>query len=196
MTDELLAELKARCWKTRGARFAAHRRLTRRHAWSTWAISMLSVYLIAGSAVALLVEGESARAVNVFLLSASVLVLVLSLIEASMAYQIRAERLHACAVALTDLELELVEVAGQDAGAARDARVVGARERYARITKECPENHSEADYDAFRARHRKDFQIGWWRATSWRLQSEVSTWGAYLVAIFSPVAFALILYLR
>lgn len=188
-STDLIKELKRRAWQTSGARFAAHRRLSRKHIWSTWAVAVLSIYVIAGSLFGSFVSQspDQRNIVNVGLVVTSILVLVLSLIESSMAYPLRAERLHACAVELTGLELEGIEVAALHPSLEREGRVTQLRRRFEAIKKACPENHHVIDWEMFQAGHPKHFKIGLLKVIRIRVENEIATVGWYVLAMITPL---------
>jgi len=190
-----ITELSRRAWITKGARFAAHRRLNRRHAWSTWAIAVLSVYVIATSVFAQLAAPArvSQAVLNAGLIVASVLVLVLSLIESGRSYQLRAEHLHRCAVALGKLELSCREVAVIPPSGSKDERVSRLARRYAAILEACPDNHEEIDFATFRSQQSNTYGITFvGRMFVW-LRREGVTTGPYLIAMALPPTIVYIL---
>jgi uncharacterized membrane protein (DUF485 family) len=181
-------ELARRAWVTKGARFAAHRRLTRRHAWSTWAIAVLSVYIIAASLFAQFIASTviSPAVVTAGLIIASVLVLVLSLIESGRSYQLRADHLHQCAVALGRLELKCVEVAALPISDIRSVSTSRLARRYSTIIRVCPDNHDEIDFATFRLQHPEQYPLALHTRMYIRFRRELVTVGPYLVAMALP----------
>lgn len=189
-TPDSATGLSRKIWVTRGCRFAAHRRLNRRHVWSTWAIAALSVYVIAASIFAQFIPQTtlSPAVLNAGLIVASVLVLVLSLIEAGRSYQLRAEHLHRCAVDLGKLESKVVELQSLPLATGRADQIARLSRRYAATLEACPDNHEKLDYDTFRAEHRKDYEISWATRIGMWLFRELHTVGPYVLAILTPPA--------
>lgn len=193
LTDPV-AEVIRRAWVTKGARFAAHRRLTRKHIWSTWAISLLSTYVIAGSLIgARYLDLSDRSALDIDLVITSLLVIVLSLIEASRNYQLRAERLHASGMALGRLEVLLREVQAMPHSPRRAKRASLLVRRYPRLIEGCPDNHDEIDFDTFRARQPTNYPMSR-RERCWiTIRRHAVTIGPYFVAILvPPILFAIL----
>lgn len=183
-----IAELARRVWVTRGSRFAAHRRLLRKAAWSTWAIAVLSTYIIGASLLGpfLLPTGALPVFLNSALVVASVLVIVLSLIETAQSYPLRASRLHDCAVRLGALELTVTALASPVTASSIKDDLPTLQERYFAILAACPDNHTDLDFDAFRLQHHSDYKIKVAeRITIW-LRIQANTVGPYLAAMLVP----------
>lgn len=189
-----ITELRRRAWITSGCRFAAHRRLNRQQVWSTWAVAILSVYVIAGSIFAQIIGqvGVSQAVVNLGLIVTSVLVLVLSLIESGRNYQLRADHLHRCAEALRKVELGCLEIITLPLGPERDKRVSRLARRYSVIIESCPDNHNDIDFATFKSQHRDDYKTSWLRRSWIRFRRDLITTGPYLGAMALPL---LIVYL-
>jgi len=89
----------------------------------------------------------------------AIAILVLSLVEQGHAYQLRAERLHECGLALNKLYDELENRRSHEAdGPALLLNEIS--ERYHKILMSVPENHDPIDNELFRAQHRHDFSVG------------------------------------
>ncbi len=187
-TSDPAADLSRRIWITRGCRFAAQKRLNSRHVWSTWATAVLSVYIIAASVFAQFLPQSalSQSVLNAGLIVASVLVLVLSIIEGGRGYQLRAERLHRCAVDLGKLESRLVVLQSIPPGTLRNSQIARLVRRYVEAIEACPDNHETLDYDSFRAQHPEDFAMSWGsRSRIWFVR-QLHTVGPYALAIAAP----------
>jgi hypothetical protein len=173
--------LRARIWRTKGARFNAYRRMQAKSVWSQRALSFLSAYVIILSLpVAVPVFGLSDRATavaGVGLLGVSILILVVSVLESGRDYSLRAERLHRCGQALVDLqnELDLLTSAGEyESVPVEELRRL--KDRYSAIIEACPDNHAPLDDAVFRSSHPSDFKYEhhsrlrlslavWWSST-------------------------------
>jgi hypothetical protein len=155
--------LKARIWRTKGARFNAYRRMQAKSVWSQRALSFLSAYVIILSLpVAVPAFGLSERATaiaGVGLLGLSILILVVSVLESGRDYSLKADRLHRCGQALVDLEndLDLLTSAGEyEVVPVEELRRL--KDRYRAIIEACPENHAPLDDAQFRSGHPKVFK--------------------------------------
>lgn len=187
-SPEPIKELARRAWITKGARFAAHRRLLRRHAWSTWAVAVLSIYVITASVFGQLTISTriSQSVLNAGLIVASILVLVLSLIEAGRGYELRADHLHRCAVALGRLELMCREAIASSSSATNDEITARLAQRYTAILEECPDNHDEIDFATFRSQHVAEYGVSaGGRVAIWLWREGVTT-VPYIAAIALP----------
>jgi hypothetical protein len=185
---DVLKELKRRVYVTKCARFAAHRRLSYQERWSTLSVAVLSVYLIAGTIFEPLLGGAGSHgaAVTGGLAVASILVLVVSLIEASQHYAMRADRLHRCGMELGKLELDLLE--GMNAlsdAAVREVMSRGSR-RYDEILQMCSENHEVIDHEAVKLQHTDLYDLSWWKKISIAIRLRWARCGPYLLAMALP----------
>lgn len=187
-----VAELARRVWITKGARFAAHRRLMRKSNWSTWAMAVLSTYIIAASLLLpglLRVDVHQVR--DAILAAASILVLALSLIEGSHQYALRAARLHECAVRLGALELRVMALQATKAPPTADLQLL--QRKYVLVLESCPDNHNRVDFDTFRAQHYATYSLGRLARIGIWLRTEVHTVGPYLGAMLLPPLLLLVL---
>lgn len=175
-------------WITKGARFNASRRLIRKHNASIMTISILSLYNIGIGIVpehflSQFISDDWQSPLAVLL---SVFILILSLLEVSHSYELKSDRLHRNAVAISELSsLEASE----------------ARKKYDELIRECPENHSPVDDKKFRAEHPHEFNLecevkgykflgvtGWW----YMLLSLADTYWLYCCLLFSPIVLFLL----
>ena len=103
----------SKMWNTRGARFVAHERLKARHRMSVFSTSMLSIYLIGLSSITLIgnenIHPDIYKMIPLLVLSLSVFVLVITLIEGSRNYLLNAEKMHSSGMEISEIygELEL-----------------------------------------------------------------------------------------
>lgn len=180
-----LDQLLRRVWATKGARLNAARRLEKRHLWSTRTVAFLSIYLASMSIYALASDSASGgAAASTFSIVASVLVLILSLIEGQEDYRVKAERLHQCAKDLLPLEIRLDNLKAQ--GTAALEVLSSIANDYVAVIDRCPENHLPTDYDLFRCSNRQDFGIKKWRSTWYPFVYWARVLWWYLAAIVLP----------
>ncbi len=138
-------------------------------------------------------------------LSLSLFVLVISLVEASENYRVRADSLQRSAEQLTELRrsLEQTLARAKDTNQLSDEEVGTFRDRYEKLVQECRHNHDPIDDELFLAKHRlsPEFsvngkpRIGWIKAQSrqfwywWRV-------AGFLILAWVIVGGALAAYLR
>jgi hypothetical protein len=185
----VLENLNTQAWKTMSARFLAHKRLNSKNLWSTWTVAALSIYLMAASlmlgssSIGLTpVEKEVGSYIAVTL---SILVLVLSLTEASRNYILRSERLHVCGAELGDL-CRRIDVALAANDEAIESRAPGFTQEYAEIIRRCPENHEDIDFRWFLAQRPDIAGYGQRQAIFLRSCYWIRTYGLYLITIVGP----------
>jgi uncharacterized membrane protein (DUF485 family) len=159
-------DVASKIWKTAGSRFNAARRLQRRHNLSSWTSSLLAVYVVFIQLIDLVVPPEAHLAspalVTVGTAFVAILILVVTILEASRAYQLRAERLHRSGMelgALHDrLKNQVALLQGNAAALAEEVESITAK--YHETIARTGENHEPGDYELFKAQHHKDFDVG------------------------------------
>lgn len=185
----VLQGLNTQAWKTMSARFLAHKRLNNKNLWSTWTVAALSIYLITaslilGSSSVGLTPGEKEIG-SYIAVTLSVLVLVLSLTEASRNYVLRSERLHLCGIELDDL-CRRIDVALLDSNEGIQTKLSGFTEEYAEMIRRCPENHEDIDFLWFKAQRPEVGKYAPYKATFLRSWYWIRSYGLYLATIVSP----------
>jgi len=190
-------DLVTRIWVTKGARFLAHRRLSTIHAWSTAAVAILSAYLLIASLIvsstAVPLSEHQRAQLNLVTTGMALVVLVLSLLEGSRNYLLRAERLHSCAVELGAIE-QRVRLAQEISDHAGRLKVIATlSEDYHNALVRCGENHLPVDNSRFRCDHPKDFPCSKWTAFKARSNYMWYSRGPFALAIVvPPIALALV----
>ena len=190
--EDRAAVLAEKIWVTKGARFNAHRRLNAKHYSSLTATALMSVYVVflqlvpmfLGSAAA----GLDERTLSLLTSFLAIAILVLSLLEQGKSYQLRAERLHMCGMALNrlydELENERAQVPAVPASLLDDIS-----QRYHEALRSVPENHDPIDNDVFRAQHREHFKVGRLALTRTYVSYYLGTRGlAWLLTVAFPAA--------
>jgi len=152
-------KLYEKIWKTKGARFIAHRRLEQINQLSVWAIALNSVYVIITSLLSISpfsnyskIAPEYLSLITIFF---SLIIIVLSLIENSKNYKAKAESLHQCGKDLNKLYerlSQLLENNEQNSDITNEIEKLG--EKYQVVIDKYPENHLSIDYDLFVASHK------------------------------------------
>lgn len=181
-------ELSYQLWVTKGARFHAARRLQRKQAWSTYTVAALSLYAIGANLLIVYgmsggkpIESKIAFAGS-FL---SIAILIVSLIEGSRQYELRADRLHNCAREVNCVYRK-VRQARLGPGANPDAvSVRNLAEDYERILEKY-ENHEEIDYQLQRIKKCEWFDVKWPERQWIRLRWYIEVLLVYHFSIFFP----------
>jgi hypothetical protein len=198
LTKDPLQLLARRVWITKGARLSASRRLELRQTWSTRTIAFLSVYLIAASVFLLTASQDIPRTLQRQLglasVVASLLLLVIGLVEGGQNYLVKADRLHRCAKELLQLEVQLDTFLASQAPTSTQLNDLG--QEFTVIIERCPENHLPMDYEYFRCSRRKEFDISWYASLPTRLGYWARVLGPYTLAVFGPPLVFIYLVLR
>ena len=150
-------ELDDRMWKTKGSRFNKYRRYKIKHKTSLFTISIITLYVfvinLIGYCPDVVFSGIKSHLIPFLSMILSILILILSLLEASRNYQIKSERLHNCAIEITNLygDLKILKDSEKvDHGVLSDIN-----KKYKYILEKYPENHDPIDYELFKASHYK-----------------------------------------
>lgn len=101
-----IEELYDRIWKTKSARLNAYQRLSKTYFLSSYSTSLLSVYVIILSLLQpfkIVSNVETIQTINFATICVSVTLLVFVLMESSMQYNLKAEKFHDCAKAVSKL---------------------------------------------------------------------------------------------
>lgn len=188
-------QLRTKMWKTIGARFNAARRLRAMHRWSLTAVSALSAYVIIVTAlpvfVPLNITPTQQGWLNFALMGMAIFILVLSLLESSNSYELRAERLHDCATEISQIRNEL-ELRLYSHLTLSVEQISEYQQRYDDTIRRCRENHEPIDYQFFETKHPKDFQLTFLQKTFRTLIYYIKPRAFYLSMIAFPLLLALI----
>lgn len=157
-------ELSKRIWKTKGSRFNAARRLSNKNQFSITSISILSFYGIIIPIIQIVFASSQCLKLNnwftfisIFL---SIFILVLSLLEGSKNYQVKAERLYNNATKLATIYRDLEYIKARNLEySSLEKELKNILDKYDRKIESCPENHDTEDYELFKAQHRREFEI-------------------------------------
>lgn len=150
------SELSTKIWKTRGSRLNAYRRINSRAKISLYLISIYSSYVLLASIFAEKLEALTPSfpsALNITLISLSLLILVVSIIEGTSRHEVVANNLHECAKKLTPLINRLNIIKDQPPSEATTATIKKINKKYASIINACADNHSPIDYKKFQLEH-------------------------------------------
>jgi hypothetical protein len=187
--DDLINRLDRRVWITRGARFNAARRLSNKQYWSIASISFLSIYGISipiiQGALDSVICADVQRSYSVISTISSVFILVLSLLEGSKNYQVRAERLHSSALQLSGIcrEVEFLKLKYKSQEVDVSSHLVEISNKYERLILECQENHETEDFRLFQIQNRHHFEIAFARAFFDRILLFLKDYWLYIISI-------------
>lgn len=187
--ENYLSNLESRMWITRSSRFNASRRLNRKHYCSLASISILSVYGISIPIIQSIVDlsgcSETDQFYSAIATVLSVFILVISLLETSKNYQIRAEKMHESALAISKLcrEIEFIKlnVSASEHELANKAKAVC--DEYEQSVANCPYNHTVQDYKLCTAQYRKDFAVSAFSSLLIRSRITILDYWLYLLPI-------------
>lgn len=207
--NEYAEKLSRRIWITKGSRFISSRTLASQSQLSITSISFLSIYAIAISVIQNIIDSTN-QCINlnnlytIIAILLSVFILVLSLLEGTKNYQLRAERLYNNATELSKLykEMEYLQYCNLEFDSlCKQLRVI--RDRYNELIDKCPENHDSDDYWLFKTENlkefRDDFQLGLIELSSirslWvRTIYMIKHYWLYIVSIVFPIPLFIWLY--
>jgi SMODS and SLOG-associating 2TM effector domain family 5 len=192
-TEKYYAQFLSKLWVTKGCRFEANRRLARKNQASLLTISLLSIYVIAGSLTTLIAPAGSltqgtGNVINFLLVVTSIFILVLSNIESGNNYALRAHVMLKCAQQLSELYNE-IEFMLRTRTATLDSFLERVH-KYDKIISDFSDNHDDIDFLCFKVSHWKHFKLdgfcayyhtGWYR--SYRF---FTIWGYYLLMLIPP----------
>jgi len=163
MTNQIdfAKELRTTIWRTKGDRFNSVRRLRRRDRLSSFSIAAFSVVAIALTILQKVYAVSSDSMLDNHFTALAILismfVLIISLLEGTAAYDLKAERLHQNALDLDALQKNL----GHLLSRAADGETLSSdtleeiNRKYEQTIKQCPENHESIDDLLFQSQYRQ-----------------------------------------
>ncbi|MGE8360986.1 SLATT domain-containing protein [Pseudomonas sp.] len=153
---DITSDLATKIWKTKGSRLNAYRRLNVRAKLSLYLISIYSAYVL----IASIFEKEFSAAIpnypsapNVILISLSLFILIISIIEGTSRSEIIANNLHENAKKLTPLLNKLEIIRNHPSPETSIAQLEKINKKYSSIIDSCSDNHSPIDYEKFKLEH-------------------------------------------
>lgn len=197
--DDLINRLDRRVWITRGARFNAARRLGNRQYWSIASISFLSIYGISIPIIQSFLDPNTCVSVqkvySIVSTVSSIFILVLSLLEGSKNYQVRAERLYSNALQLSGIcrQIEFLRLRKDDREGDKVTHLIEISDAYEELILGCQENHETEDFRLFQIQNRQHFQISLLKAMTERVLLYVRDYWLYIISITAfPVPLVLL----
>jgi hypothetical protein len=193
-------DLYLKIWITRGSRFNAHQRLMSKHRWSIASIAFLSAYVliisITGYVIPTSVNSQQQQVLNFSAIAFSLLILVLSLLEMSKSYEMKANAFHECGRKLSHEYNRLQQILYDSGITNISIELSDISQKYDAILDSCPDNHDNIDYEVFKLQHPRDFPMSVFVRTWITLKKLYFTSFIYLILIFLPlIIIPLILFL-
>lgn len=193
--DEYAEEIKEKFWKTKCSRFNAARRLETQYLLSVTSISIISVLCIAISIIQNTLDLSSCPNINTSytLLSIlfSIFILVLSLLEGSKNYQVKADRLHNNAIDISIVYEKIIYLQkcrmhkNNNANFKQiEQQINKITQEYNSIIKSCSENHTVDDYSLMKAQYYKDFNYNICQSLLMRIWLGIKYYWIYLSLSF------------
>lgn len=152
--NDLLNNLSNRVWITRGCRFNAQRRMEINDKCTNLSISVLSVIIIAINLLVFLPYFNNGNIITIITVSLSVFVLSISQFVYARDYKIKAQNYHKCGCELSEI-LDKIEILKMKESIQGD-EISNLYKEYEKVIISYNENHSDIDYEIFRAMNRKD----------------------------------------
>jgi hypothetical protein len=189
--EHIFDNLIGKIWTTRGCRFQANKRLNQINNWSTWTVNILTVYIISLSILSLnppvSYDFLSDKVTSIFMICLSILILLISILENSKNYKIRADIMHRCAKELSGIYSELCLIKDGVITTEINERLITANKDYQSIINKYDENHTDLDYEKFIAVNSKDFGLTQFQSLIINLKYFILVQGIYLFVIIIPV---------
>ncbi len=204
---EYVSKIKSTLWKTQSSRFNAARRLNNKYQFSAISISLLSILGIGTPIIQNFIDSTKCATTNQLYTLVSILlsifILVLSLLESSQNYQLKADKLHDNAVNISSLlkEIEfLINCKFPNADSEeKKYKIITEIQRYYKeydnLIKLCPENHEPDDYLFFQAEHYKDFEKSWFWSQRTLIRLRIKYYWLYFMLVMIIAVIILSLYL-
>jgi SMODS and SLOG-associating 2TM effector domain family 5 len=199
--DKYYAQFLSKLWVTKGCRFQANHRLARKNQAAILTVSLLSIYVIAGSLVTLVapvgtLSQNTLSAINLLLVVTSIFILVLSNIEAGKNYALRSHVMLKCAQQISELynEVEFLIKTGSITPEGFNSHI----KHYDKIIADFSDNHDDIDYLCLQIAHWKHFKLSGFAAyrktLTRRVHRFMNIWGYYLAMLLPPpILFALVM---
>lgn len=147
---------------TKGARFEANRRFIKKNHVSLWSISLLSIYTIFLSLWQLISHHQQSNGQNITNIISiativiSIFIIVLSILESIKNYVNRAEHMLKCSQQISEVYNKFKLY--QDYNRLNFETEKEIIDKYDEILRDSCENHSQVDYNYFKAMHINDFK--------------------------------------
>jgi hypothetical protein len=162
-----------------------------KHRWSIAAIAFLSSYVlivsITGYVIPSAVNFQQQDVLDFSAIAFSLLILVLSLLEISKSYEMKANAFHECGRKLSHEYNRLQQILHDSGSTNISTELSDISQKYDAILDSCPDNHDDIDYEVFKLQHPRDFPMNVFVRTWIHLKKWYCTSFIYLILIFLPL---------
>ena len=187
----MFENLLNKIWTTRGCRFQAHKRLNEVNNWSTWTISILTVYIISLSILSLNPPSSyiflSGKTGSIFMICLSIAILLISVLENSKNYKLRADGMHRCAKELSSIYNEICLIRDGVITTTIPERLIELGNKYQSIIDKYDDNHIELDYSKFQAINFSVFGLTKFQKAVVSFKYFFLVKGVYIILIIVPL---------
>lgn len=190
---ERAIKFRKEVWTTRGARFAAHRRLKRMNRWSLSSISISSLYVLAISIylISFNVNPEHETVLMTVSIISSIGILVLSVMEYGRNYLLKSERLLQSGRDLLRILHKLDIYIDHDTS---EYDLSNLMDEYNDVLKTHTENHERYDYKLFQSSRLDEFNVSLFWRVWYKFVWCFMTYYRFVFIILLPPILALIMY--
>lgn len=182
-------------WKTKGSRYQAYNRLRAQYRFSQFGISIISLYIVALSIIPMYftLDDLTNKVLQILTVVSSIFIIILSLLENSKSYELKADILHRSANEMSAIFNKFQFLVRQKT--VTDADALATIQSYDSIIKNCVFNHEDIDYDLFRLCDPKIFELKPYDIIFLHIKCFVINYGLFVALILMPpVTIAVILY--
>ncbi len=187
----MFENLLNKIWTTRGCRFQAHKRLNEVNNWSTWTVNILTVYIISLSILSLNPPTSysflSGKTGSIFMICISIAILLISVLEHSKSYKLRADTMHRCAKELSSTYNEICQIRDGIITSQIPERLIEIGNKYQAIIDKYDDNHTDLDYTKFQATNSPDFKLTTFQKFKIELKYFFLVKGIYILLIIAPL---------
>lgn len=193
--------LYTKLWKTKGARFLAHKRLESLNRYSTYSISLNSIYVIILSLLSLqqfqYLSNFTSDHLSLLTLFLSVLIIVTSIIENSKNYSVNAELHHQCGKELNMIYEKLIQIKNNyDSNSDDKEEINKLGIKYQEIIDKYSVNHSTLDYQKFLVSNKIDEYKDSRCPKIYIIWIEIRTYFWVFLSAIAPLLFILVFVLK
>jgi hypothetical protein len=158
MDDDKRTKIMNRIWRTKGCRFNAYRRLSKKNSVLTFVTSFSSIHLLAIGILQLTtlitLSNKQSQLLSFISIILSIIILAYSLIENGKEHGLKSERHHLCGIDLGRIYTQLELLTKEDT-----AEIAKLATSYDLVTKKYLLNHETIDDEFFQLQHPKDFTV-------------------------------------
>lgn len=181
-------------WETKGSRLNTYRRLKKQGSLSIATISIISIYAIMISLLQFFFKSRP-HSTNIdinsfdtfFSILLSICILVVSLLEASKEYSVKADKIYDCSNEIGALQHKLKQVVNLDDKKNIAALLSNISDEYNAILKKCPENQEPIDFELFKAENYKFYKIHHLKSYYIKVRASFLPYSFYYLLILAPL---------